>query len=100
MIHERYARHGLRLTARERRHLEAMQRMTTLPAGVMRRARVILLVADGLPMQEITRKVGMQPRHINKWLRRYEAQGLDGLDDKPRQRRAQAAVQVGKNEGT
>jgi transposase len=83
MTEGRYTRHGLRLTAQERARLEAIQRMTTISAGVMRRARILLLFADGLPMWEITQKVGMHPRLIYKWLRRYEAEGLNGLDDKP-----------------
>jgi transposase len=87
MTERRYTRYGLRLTIRERRHLESMQRMTTIPAGVMRRARIILLFADGLTMREITQKVGMHPPLIYKWLRRYAAQGLEGLEDKPRQGR-------------
>src|SRR3989304_2730883 len=40
---------ALRLTTAERRELDAMTRATRIPAGLARRARLILALADGTP---------------------------------------------------
>ena len=45
---------ALRLTAAERRELEAMTRATRIPAGLARRARLILALADGTPYEALT----------------------------------------------
>ena len=44
----------IRLAADERHTLMAWQRSTTIPAGRARRGRIILLVADGVPISHLT----------------------------------------------
>ena len=73
----------IRLTPAERRTLLAWQRATTISAGLARRARVILLLADGVTITDIAAAVGMSRRHTYKWVQRFLQQGLEGLQDKP-----------------
>ena len=74
----------IRLTPAQRRLLLARQRATGIPAGDARRARIILLLADRLPITDIAAKVGMSRRHVYKWVQRFVEKGMEGLVDKPR----------------
>lgn len=72
------------LTPDERATLEHWLRATRCPYGVHKRARAVLLVADGVPITEVARRVDMGRHHVYMWLRRFQAQGLDGLVDQTR----------------
>ena len=71
------------LTAEERGRLELRLRCTTTPLGLARRCRAVLGVADGLPLVEVGRLVGMTEKHVRKWVQRFLASRLDGLRDRP-----------------
>jgi biotin operon repressor len=71
------------LTPAERRTLRTWQRARTLPAGLARRARIILLLADGLPITAIATMVGMSRPQVYKWIHRFRQEGLAGLHAKP-----------------
>ena len=73
----------IRLTPAQRQTLLAWQRATTISAGRARRARIILLLADGVTITDIAASVGMSRRHIYKWIQRFVQEGLEGLDEKP-----------------
>jgi transposase-like protein len=73
----------IRLTPSQRQTLLAWQRSTVMPAGLARRGRIILLLADGVTITDIAAAVGMSRRHIYKWVQRFLHQGLEGLQDKP-----------------
>ena len=75
----------IRLTPAERQMLQAWQRATTISAGRARRARIILLIAEGMPITNIAATVGISRRFIYKWVQRFREQGMEGLVDKPRQ---------------
>src|SRR5262245_24733337 len=72
----------IRLTPVERRTLRAWQRATTISAGRARRGRIILLMAEGVPITDIAATVGISRRFVYKWAQRFLAQGLEGLVDK------------------
>ena len=72
------------LTAADRATLDAWQRATTIPAWRARRGRIILLLAEGLPVSEIARTVGISRRFVYKWVARYQAGGCAALADLPR----------------
>jgi transposase len=59
------------------------QRATTVPAGLARRARLLLLLADGMTITEAAATVGLSRRHTYKWIHRFVQEGLEGLVDKP-----------------
>ena len=71
------------LTPEERRRLLAWQRATTVRIGLLRRARIILLIADGVPITDIAARVGISRRFVYKWARRFLEQRVEGLTDKP-----------------
>src|ERR671924_180463 len=73
----------IRLTPAERRTLLTWQRATTVPAGLARRARLLLLLADGLTITDAAATVGLSRRHTYKWIHRFVQEGLEGLADKP-----------------
>src|ERR1044071_10271925 len=73
----------IRLTAEERHTLMAWQRSTTIPAGRARRGRIILQLADGVPISHIATTVGISRRFVYKWAKRFLQDRLEGLTDKP-----------------
>jgi hypothetical protein len=71
------------LTSEERIELQRRLRSTTTPAGLARRSRVVLGVADGLALVQVARLVGMTEKHVRKWTRRFLERRLEGLHDRP-----------------
>jgi hypothetical protein len=71
------------LSAEERQTLERWQRSTTLGAGLVRRGKIILLLAAGHSQSDVAQAVGVQRTVVRKWARRFMAQRLDGLTDAP-----------------
>src|SRR5690349_12422702 len=69
----------LRLTPAQRRTLLAWQRAPTIAAGRVCRARMILLVAEGMPITAIAATVGSSRRLVYKWVQRSLDKGVDGL---------------------
>ena len=56
----------------------------TRPHREVVRAKIVLLAAEGLNDTEIARRLDCTDKTATKWRRRYAAQGLAGLDEKPR----------------
>jgi transposase len=73
----------IRLTPAERQTLRAWQRATTIAAGRARRGRIILLLADRMPIAQIAATVGISRRFVYKWVQRFLERGVEGLADKP-----------------
>lgn len=71
------------LTVEEQSELEQRLRCTTTKLGLARRCRAILGVADGLPLVEVARLVGLTEKHVRKWVQRFLTSRLDGLHDRP-----------------
>jgi len=63
----------------------------TVPVRRARRGRLLLLLEAGLPITRIAATVGISRRFVYKWARRFQAQGLQGLYDRPRPGRRKAA---------
>src|SRR5262245_7093289 len=74
----------IRPTPAPRQTLLAWQRTTTIAAGRARRGRIILLVAEGMPITDIAATVGISRRFVDKWVQRFLERGLEGLADQPR----------------
>jgi transposase len=83
MVQGRKTSLTIRLTPTERQTLLAWQQATTVSAGVARRARIILLLADGTTITDIAATVGIGRRFVYKWVQRFLQAGLEGLADKP-----------------
>lgn len=71
------------LSEEERWELESWQRSTVLRAGLARRARIILLLAQGLSIAEIGRRIGITTHPVYKWAYRFQKARIEGLEDKP-----------------
>lgn len=54
------------------------------PVGLAKRARAMLLLADGYACAATARQVERRERHVRKWALRFGAYGLEGLYDKKR----------------
>jgi len=65
----------------QRNELEAWLRRQTTPVGLAKRARAMLLLADGHHVSETATRVGMQRRHLYKWIKRFRDLGVSGLRD-------------------
>jgi transposase len=78
------SRRMIELDAEERATLERVTRRTTEAAGLVRRARIVVLVADGLPLDRVAREVGVRPNVVRTWADRYRAGGRAALQDRPR----------------
>ena len=74
----------VRLRPKVRKVLEARCRASSTPQGEVKRARIVLLAADGLSTRSIAKEVGVQPRIVSKWRHRFADHGLAGLIDRPR----------------
>src|SRR5229473_2158066 len=67
-----------RLTPRERAELKDRMRSRTLPAEDARRARLILLLAQGKSYLTIRQQLGCNPNYIRPSKKRFEAYLLEG----------------------
>jgi transposase/transposase-like protein len=80
----RRAQFPIVLPPSDRAELEHITRSSSLPAGLVRRAEIILRSADGATHQAVAEAVGVSLPVVGHWRRRYRAQGLAGLYDAPR----------------
>jgi hypothetical protein len=68
----------------ERVVLEDIARAMVMPHRDVVRAQVILMVADGVALAVISRKVGLARRIVRKWAARFARDRFRGLADAPR----------------
>jgi transposase len=68
------------LTSRQRKDLEEIARAQSLPAGFVLRAKILLLLADGLSYHAVADKLDTSTPTVGKWKRRFLSDGLDGLE--------------------
>src|SRR5215472_5730245 len=74
-----FSAEAITLTTDERVELEQMTQSRTLPAGDVFRARLVLMLADGLPYRTIEEKLGTTAPTIARWRRRFMKQRIAGL---------------------
>jgi transposase len=74
----------LTLSNQERVQIEQMSGSRTLPAGIVRRARGILLSADGESNQSIARALKVSTASVTYWQKRFGTDRLAGLYDLPK----------------
>src|SRR5581483_4416301 len=74
----------VRLKPKIRKVLEARCRAPSTAQGDVKRARIVLLAAESRSTRSIAEEVGVQPRIVSKWRRRFAQHGLGGLKDRPR----------------
>ncbi len=72
------------LSADERAELERLRRASAAPAGLNRRARAVLLMANDFSGVEIARRTGYTPVQVSRIRRRFAEERLVGLNERPR----------------
>jgi transposase len=72
------------LTAEEAAELRRRASSRTLPARVVERARMVLLLHEGERVPAVAARLGVGADVVRTWLTRFNAEGLDGLRDRPR----------------
>lgn len=68
--------------------LQSWVRRLKTPSGLVKRARALLLLEQGHRYTPTARQVGLTPRNLRKWARRFRDQGVVGLREQPRPGRA------------
>src|SRR5512140_2490604 len=74
----------VRISRKDRKILEARCRSPVTLQRDLKRARIVLLAAEGRSTRSIAKEVGVQPRIVSLWRHRFADRGLEGLEDKPR----------------
>jgi transposase len=74
----------LMLSEDERHALVGLQRAPSVPAGVARRARAVLLMADAVSGVEVARLTGYTTVQVSRIRQRFCQERLAGLEDRPR----------------
>lgn len=72
------------------RNSSSLAMSRSLPAGLVRRAEIVLLCADGLDNQAVAERVRISRQTVGKWRERFRAQGLMRLYDERRPGRPRA----------
>ncbi len=75
---------SVELSGAERRELESLTRRRKTAQGLARRARIVLLAAEGFENKKIASKLVATEDTVGKWRRRFAERRLDGLYDEPR----------------
>jgi transposase len=80
------------LTEKQRQELEAIVARPSEAAGLVRRARVVLLSDRGLSGREIAIRLDLSPEHVSVIRSRFRAGGIAGLNERPKTGRKDHAV--------
>jgi transposase len=67
----------------ENRKIRKLAGARHAPADWSQRARIVALSWDGLAVPAIAGQLGCHPNKVRRWLHRFNADGLDGLGDRP-----------------
>ena len=67
----------------EAQAIETLVRSRTVPAGIYQRALIVHWSSQGLTPTEIAHRLPMKWDNVVKWIRRFNQQGLSGLQERP-----------------
>jgi putative transposase len=87
---------ALTMSTEERLQLESIARSQSLPAGIVRRAQMVLRMADGESNTHIARRYRVSRPTVTLWRTRYRERGITGLHNelKPGRPRSTSEEQV------
>ena len=74
----------LEVSGSTREELESLSRSLSLAAGLVSRAKIVLLCADGFDNKAVVEEVGTSRQTVGKWRERFRTQGLMDLYDERR----------------
>jgi transposase len=80
------------LKAKQRRALQKLVARPSEAAGVVRRARVVLLSDEGVAGSEVATRLGMSREGVSRIRRRFLEDGVEGLADQPKAGRKDHAL--------
>jgi transposase len=69
----------LNLTTEERRALASLMRLRTAPAADVKRARLIMMLDEGLSWNTIGERLPCTPDYISRWKGRFDRERMAGL---------------------
>src|SRR5215472_4236710 len=76
---------AITLSPEQRARLEQRARSRSLPARVVERARIVLLIAEDRQDKEVARVMKITPKKVSRWRKRFLTLGMAGLErDAPR----------------
>jgi transposase len=77
-------RHIGPVTDEERSKVERLTRARSAPVRLVHRARIVQLALQGMTVPAIAQELGVSEKMVRQWLKRFEQEGVAGLDDAPR----------------
>ena len=72
------------LTDEQREQMTTLSESTSMPYGVVQRARIVLACAQGLTNSAVATRLSVSPSAVGKWRRRFIERGVQGLHDELR----------------
>jgi transposase len=72
------------VTPEEQRVITKLAHSQTASARLVERAKILHLASQGQTVPQIAEAVGLNEKTVRKWFKRFEQQGLAGLEDAPR----------------
>lgn len=72
------------LTEQERTTIERLAQSRTAPARLVERARIIWYASQQLRVPAIAQRLGLNEQTVRLWFKRFERDGLSGLNDAAR----------------
>jgi len=75
---------AVQMPAEDRAELIRWTRTPSLRAGLAQRARIVLLADEGVGTNEIVHRVGVSKPTVIAWKKRFAAEGIAGLEDRPK----------------
>lgn len=82
----------MKVTAKQRQELEAIVARPSEGAGLVRRARVALLSAEGVSGKEVALRLGLSPEAVSRIRGRFRREGTTGLQERKKAGRKDHAV--------
>ena len=67
----------------EAQAIQQLVRSRTVPAGIYQRALIVHWSSEGQTPLEIARRLPMKWDNVVQWIRRFNEQGLAGLQERP-----------------
>jgi transposase len=75
------------LSSEEQKMIERLAHSRTAEARLVERAQMIWHASQGSSVPTIAADLGLHPQTVRHWLKRFNADGLEGLHDQPRRGR-------------
>ena len=77
----------IELSPDEKMRLESVSRKYTASYYSVVRAKIVLLAAQGIDNEEIATRLELPRQVVSKWRKRFFAERMAGLEDRPRRGR-------------